>query len=490
MLNVVWFRRDLRVADHAPLAQAVAGGGIVLPLYIVEPGFWSRPTASARQWRFVARALAALRAQLAVLGAPLVVRSGEAVEVLEAFRAGARGLALWSHAEPGDGWSRARDARVADWALAQGVAWHQLRTADVFRRRAWNDDLERLWAESPADAPLPPPEAMMTHGLPPGRIVSERVIGLAEDACADLPAGPQPARRLLETFLTERAGRPRSGCVAPGAAHDTASDAVSDMAADMAAGACSRLSPHLAWGTISTREAMHAARAARGRQPPGAMRGGIESFLWRLRLRRCMMQRLEDDPAVEHRCIEPALEGLRGDGDEARLGAWAAGRTGFPLVDAGMRALAATGWLGFRMRAACASVAAHQLWLDWRAFGPVLARLFTDFEPGIHWIQCQIVSGVAGGAPHILDPVCEGIRLDPDGGFTRRWVPELSRVPASLIHQPWRMSPLEQADAGCRLGADYPSPLVDNEAAAALAAARIAESAAAAPRARGAPAGA
>jgi deoxyribodipyrimidine photo-lyase len=456
VLNVVWFRRDLRVDDHAPLLGAVAGGGIVLPLYVVEPGYWSRPVASARQWRFVARALAALRAQLAVLGAPLVVRTGEAVEVLEAIRAGGRGFALWSHADGGDAWSLARDGRVAEWALAQGVEWHRPPSVDIVRRGTSNDP-GRLWAQRMAEASLPPPQAMMAHGMPPGRIVSERVIGLPEDSCAEQPAGPQPARRLLDAFLAERAGRYRAGRAAPG----------------LAAEACSHLSPHLAWGTVSAREVAQAALAARDGCAPDARRG-VGSFLWRLRLRARLMQRLEDEPSIEHRCIDTGLEGLRAGGDAASLDAWAAGRTGFPLVDAGLRELAATGWLGCRMRALCASVAAHQLWLDWRAFGPVLARLCTDFEPGVHWFHCQAQSGVAGRGWRVMDPVAESARLDPDGGYIRQWVPELARVPARLIHRPWRMSALEQAETGCRVGIDYPAPLVDAEAAAQAALARIA----------------
>ncbi len=457
MLNVVWFTRDLRVDDHAPLVQAVAGGGIVLPLYIVEPGYWARPAASARQWRFVARGLAALRAQLAVLGAPLVVRIGEATEVLEAIRGGARELVLWSHAEAGDAWSQARDVRVGEWARAQGVAWHQADAPEIVRGRAPGDDAAGIWARRMAEAPLPPPAAMIAHGLPPGRIVSDMMIGLPEDPCAELPAGPQPGRRLLGAFLAERAGRYRAGRAMAGESAEV----------------CSRLSPHLAWGTVSAREVAQAALAARDGCST-ATRRGIESFLWRLRLRCRLMQRLEDEPSIEHACIDPRLEGLRAGGDPARLEAWAAGRTGFPLADAGMRALAATGWLGCRMRALSASVAAHQLWLDWREWGPVLARLFTDYEPGVHWMHCQMLSGVAGGAWRMMDPVAESLRLDPDGAFVRQWVPELARVPSPLIHQPWTMSALEQAETGCRIGADYPAPLVDAEAATRAARARLA----------------
>ena len=110
----------------------------------------------------------------------------------------------------------------------------------------------------------------------------------------------------------------------------------------------------------------------------------------------------------------------------------------------------------------CVSVAAYHLWLDWRAFGPGLAQLFTDYEPGIHWNQCQILSGVTGiDALSAYDPVQQSQELDPDGTFLRQWLPELAQVPAPLIHEPWKLTALEQKDVGCEIGKDYPAPLVD-----------------------------
>ena len=137
------------------------------------------------------------------------------------------------------------------------------------------------------------------------------------------------------------------------------------------------------------------------------------------------------------------------------------------MVDAAMRSLRATGWLPFRLRAMVVSFAANHLWLDWRAFGQPLAQRFIDYEPGIHWGQCQHFSGVTGaGDVTIDDPVKLGRAQDPGGSFIRKWVPELEHLPVEFLHEPWTMTPLEQAETGVEIGEEYPVPVVDLETAA------------------------
>lgn len=185
------------------------------------------------------------------------------------------------------------------------------------------------------------------------------------------------------------------------------------------------------------------------------------------------MQKLEDAPAIEHRCLHPAHEGLR-ETDPARLAAWTAGETGLPMVDACMRALASTGWLNFRMRAMVACVAGYHLWMDWRDYGPPLARLFTDYEPGIHWPQLQMQAGTTGiNTTRVYNPVKQQTDHDPQGTFVRRWLPELAGVPLAALHRPWTLDRAAQRAAGCVLGRDYPEPIVDHVAAAREAKARL-----------------
>jgi len=162
------------------------------------------------------------------------------------------------------------------------------------------------------------------------------------------------------------------------------------------------------------------------------------------------------------------------DQEDALFEAWATGRTGYPFIDACMRNLIHEGWITFRMRAMLVSFASYHLGIDWRRTGHVLARLFTDYEPGIHYSQIQMQSGITGiNAVRIYNPIKQSMDHDPDGVFIRRWVPELQNVTAMWIHEPAKMDPQMQQRLGCVIGQQYPPPLVDHKAAVDAARARI-----------------
>ncbi len=169
------------------------------------------------------------------------------------------------------------------------------------------------------------------------------------------------------------------------------------------------------------------------------------------------------------------MNGLRDErADPDRLSAWARGETGWPFVDACMRALAHSGWINFRMRAMLMSVASYQLWLHWREPALHLARQFVDYEPGIHYPQAQMQSGTTGiNTLRIYNPIKQSLDQDPAGRFIRTWVPELTAVDDAWIHVPWRMPASAQQRCGVCIGRDYPAPLVDHEAAARSARQRI-----------------
>jgi len=447
-MNVlVWFKRDLRIADHAALVAA-AGCGPVLPVYVVEPDYWALPDTSARQWGFIEESLYALRADLAGLGAPLVVRVGEAVSVLDRLVRANRITRMISHQETGNLWTYGRDLRVAAWAQAAGIAWTELPQTGVVRRLAgrngWAGQRDAFMA-----APMvPAPDGL--RGLPgvePGVIPTARALRLADDRCPNRqPGGRAQGVVLLESFLAQRGERYRSSLSAPVTGER----------------ACSRLSPHLANGTLSGREVAQAVAARAAMRPGGQWTGSLASFQSRLAWRDHFAQKLEDEPEIELRALHRAADGLRPRGGEpGRLAAWEAGETGVPFLDACIRSLIATGWLNFRARAMLMAVASYQFWLDWRDTGPVLARRFTDYDPGIHWPQVQMQSGVTGiNTIRIYNPVKQGLDHDPLGAFVRRWVPELAPVPDGFVHEPWKWPGAHRL-----LGRRYPEPLVDLAAA-------------------------
>ncbi len=450
--TIVWFKRDLRVADHPALASVA---GPVIPLYVAEPEAWSHPDASARQWRFVAESLAELRDALAARGAPLVVRPGEAVAVLEAIRAEHPVARLVSHEETGLRWSWDRDRRVAAWAAAHGIGWDEYADSGVVRRLASRDGWAKRREAWAGAEPAAPPARLTGPALEPGAIPEARALGLGFDACPRRQRGGRAeAERLLASFLTERGERYPTDMSSPVTGED----------------GCSRLSPHLAWGTISVREAHRAAvaRAEAVRGTPWAK--AMRSFRSRLAWRDHFTQKLEDFPDLDRRCLHPAFEGMRPRAADcataaARLEAWAEGRTGWPFHDACMRYARATGWLNFRMRAMVQCVASYHLWIDWRDSGPVLARLWTDYAPGIHWAQSQMQSGTTGmNAMRIYNPVKQGADQDPTGAFTRAWVPEVARLPDAVLQTPWRADPPP---------ASYPGPIVDVAEAARSARERV-----------------
>ncbi|MEX0311849.1 MAG: deoxyribodipyrimidine photo-lyase/cryptochrome family protein [Tateyamaria sp.] len=440
MTTLVWFKRDLRVADHAALAHAAAQGDVV-PLYVFEPEYWAQPDVSGRQFDFVSECAADLSDALSRLGVPLVVRVGRVVDVLDALREDLSFQRVLSHEETGSAWTFDRDRDVAEWCRTNGIVWTELAQSGVVRRLNGRDG----WAKQ-RNAFLRQPQVDVPAGLTGPTLPSDPVPRLvAEDRCPQRQRGGRPmALSLLGSFLTERGQSYRK---------DMSSPVTGEWS-------CSRLSPYLAFGCLSGREASQAA-AARQREVKGTREGwggSLKSFQARLAWRDHFMQKLEDEPALEHRCLHSAYEDMRPrTPDATRLVAWEKGETGLPFVDACMRYLAATGWMNFRMRSMLMAVASYHLWLDWRVTGLHLARQFTDFEPGIHWPQSQMQSGTTGmNTVRIYNPVKQGKDQDPAGTFTRRWCPELGAVPDEFLQEPWRWD-----GAGQVLGRAYPEPIVD-----------------------------
>jgi deoxyribodipyrimidine photo-lyase len=461
---LVWFKRDLRLHDHAPLVAAQAHTR-ALGLFVIEPEWLQSPECDPSHVDFALGCLTELRAALALRGMPLLVRVGSLVQVLAQLQAQmqmelqAQGRTsgpfthLLSHEETGPGWSYTRDKQVAAWCRAQHIHWQEFTQTGVVRRLGSRSGWAKRW-QARMDAPL----HLLQEGgfnaavsLDQPALPTLAELGLAPHGKTLQAAGERAARRTLRSFLQERGYDYRKALSSPLTAEE----------------GCSRLSPHLAFGTLSMRTVHQATEVAIANTPDRAMAYGLRGFSGRLRWHCHFMQKLEDEPDIEFHNFARVCDGLReNDFNDAYFAAWCAGRTGYPMVDACMRSLVATGWLNFRMRAMLVSFASYHLWLHWRETGLFLARQFLDFEPGIHWSQLQMQSGTTGiNTLRMYSPTKQAQDQDPQGLFIRRWVPELARVPLPYLAAPWKMDVSVQHMAGCMIGTDYPFPIVDDKAA-------------------------
>lgn len=452
MTTVVWFKRDLRTRDHAPLVAAATLGDPVIPLYVIEDNYWQQPDTSTRQWHFIRDSLDDLDQQLGKAGSRLVVMRGSVVDVLKLLKASHAIERVFCHQETGGQWTFERDRSVIGWCSEHQVEFREWNQFGVVRRLKDRDVWDKAWSQLMGQPVLGAPAVI--PGIGTGQLPQQDTSApdfALPDHCPDRQAGGSlRGEKLLASFLDRR-------CV--GYQYNISSPLT-------AVRACSRLSPHLAYGTLSLRGVYQGAKAAgEHRNSLPRKKKSLTSFRSRLHWHCHFIQKLEDEPELEFRAMHRELEGLKtGPNNLERLQRWQQGQTGWPLVDACMRSLQHTGWLNFRMRAMLMAVASYQLWLHWRDPALHLARWFTDFEPGIHYSQTQMQSGLTGiNALRIYNPVLQSQQLDPEGEFIRRWIPELAGVPTEMIHTPWLMTPAQKARFG---GNTYIAPVCDHEQAA------------------------
>lgn len=482
--TVYWLKRDFRLADNPALTEALAdragelsdyqssnanleqkrslpatttgGNETVSPVFILEDDFLSAPETSEFHVHAVGMAMNQLSDTLNAMGGEALILRGDAVALLEEMYRRQPFTRLVAHEEIGNARTYARDRAVHAWCAKKGVNFAEYRQTGVFRGKLDRNKRHRAWKKFMATPALSVPEGLERCQVPdtwkelPGRIEKiDRPDGYGfswteaqqeqVQAVSETDAG-----KTLRSFLYERGIAYRGGISSP----------------LLAFTAGSRMSVHFAWGTTTgravyqamdaRREELKAAKEA-GDQDAGKWLASLRAFASRLHWRDHFIQRLETEPDMEFRALNPAYVDLEYDNDPIHLEAWISGTTGFPMVDACIRCMRVTGFINFRMRAMLTSFACHNLHLSWKLINEPMARLYTDYEPGIHLSQLQMQAGVVGiNTLRIYSPDKQIVDQDPEAIFIKRWIPELRSFTAREI-QDHRREPL----------GEYPGQIID-----------------------------
>ncbi len=445
---LLWLRRELRLADNQALVAALASERPVLPVYVLDettPGAWA-PGGASRWW--LHHSLSSLAAGLARAGAPLVLRRGRIAQALPRL-VRETGAAAIHAGQPTEPWAR---EAMTDLQRAAGVPVHLHRTATLF-----GPDAIRTRAGGTYTVFTPFARACRAHAMDgpplpaPARILAPKPP--ASDRLDDwnlLPARPDWAGGLRATWTPgEAAAQARLRAFAAGAltAYAEARDRPGIDGTSM-------LSPHLAFGEISAHQLWYAAGTG-----DGAARW-TDEILWR----EFSAHLLWHHPNLPDTPLRPAFLRMNWRHDQAALRAWQRGRTGLPIVDAGMRQLWQTGWMHNRVRMIAASLLVKHLLLPWQEGAAWFWDTLVDADLASNAASWQWVAGSgADAAPffRIFNPVLQGQKFDPDASYVRRFVPELAALPDRWAHEPWAAPPLVLAQARVRMGVTYPAPIVD-----------------------------
>jgi deoxyribodipyrimidine photo-lyase len=449
---IVWFRDDLRIADHPALAAAARAGAPLLCLYVLDEED-ARPLGGASRW-WLAGSLRAHDHDLQKKGNRLVLRRGAAMRIVPALAAeiGARAV----H------WNRRHDAQgiAVDHSVAAALkkssiaveAHHANLLVEPGDKppKVFTPFWRRLCAGEAPRPPLPAPARVpAAPELTSERLDDWRLEPTKPDWAGGLRAtwtpGERGARARLDQFLRQR-------IVGYASRRDRPDDE-----------ATSRLSPHLRFGEISPFQVWHAAQFAAEKDP--RIRHEIEKFLSELGWREFSYHLLHGFPALASRNLQDRFDAFPWLRDASALRAWQRGLTGYPIIDAGMRQLWQTGWMHNRVRMVVASFLVKHLLINWTEGERWFWDTLVDADPANNPASWQWVAGCgADAAPYfrIFNPVLQGEKFDPDGRYVREFVPELARLSNAVVHKPWTAPPLQLREAGVTLGTTYPEPLIDH----------------------------
>ena len=436
-VNIVWFKKDLRVYDHEALMEASRTNDI-LPIYIIEKEMWDQRSHSRRQWLFLKECLIDLQTQLKNIGQPLIIRYGDVIEIFEEIKKDYSIQAIYSHQETGDYYSFKRDLKVKDWVLQNSINWKEYLQFAVFRgdqdRNKWSRKRDNLMLKNTIKRPI----KTNVLAINPGSFPNNNFFEFQDDKCEGrLKGGRKKGISRLNYFIENELINYSKNISSPQESLES----------------CSRLSPYISMGCISIREILHKIKHIKG--------NNVKMLRSRLAWHCHFVQKLESQPELEFKELHPFFMGIRVK-NESLLRIWSEGKTGFPFLDACMRSLNFNGWLNFRMRAMLISFASYNLWQPWQDSGLILAQKFIDYEPGIHWNQCQMQSGTTSiNTNRIYNPIKQGKDHDPNGHFIRKWIPELEIVPDAYIHEPWIIINQNKTKFKELVNTYYAKPIVD-----------------------------
>ena len=446
------------MGDNPALTMAKSLGKPIICLFNLDSDRIRRPDVDSIHIQWELDCLRALKSDIEAIGGVMYFHFGHVVDKLREIHGKHSISSIYGNQETGLQWSWDRDKSVSNWCEEEGVRFVEFPTNGVIRKLETRDIWKKERDERMEKSVIMPPEEIISPiGVESDEIPDIADFGLVGRSLVNRPEpGERSAKATLQSFLSGRGRTYRKDMSSPISAQS----------------ACSRMSPFLSAGCISIRQILHQTeeKALLVKENPRAKEnlgwtGSLSSFQSRLAWHCHFIQRLEVELTLDSVAMNPEIDlHLNRSMDDSRYQAWSKGETGWPFFDACMRSLIATGWINFRMRGMLQSVASYTLWLPWQLTGLHLARNFLDYEPGIHWSQVQMQSGVTGINSIRAYSISKQSRdQDPDGVFIRHWVDELRDVPTSFIHEPWLMSSDQQEEYGCILGVDYPRPIIDEK---------------------------
>jgi len=438
--SLMWFRYDLRIKDNDALFEALINQ-LCLPVFIFDKGYSKLETTSNFHLKFLNDSLIDLNKNLKFFfDTKLNFYNGNTVEILNFLIDKYKINTVYSNKIFKGKYFIKLDNKVSSLMTEKGICWFESNQfgiqLDKRKRGKWSADWHKFMHN-----PLRP--KIEAKGFLEG---DSGLVNLNFDQINCQKGGESKALSCLKTFLNYR--------------HKNYSKRMSSPLT--AENSCSRLSPHLSFGTISIKYIINNIEKAFGQK--NSEKTSLNSFKKRLAWHCHFIQKLHDEPRIEYENLHPLYNGLRENSFNSEyFKRWKEGSTGFPFLDACMRFLTVKGWLNFRMRAMVVSFASYQLWLDWKKTSKFLANKFTDYEPGIHYPQIQMQSGTTGiNTIRMYNVIKQSYDQDQKGLFIKKWVPELRNLPDYLVHEPWKINFLEEKEYNFTLSKNYFKPLIDN----------------------------